>query len=200
MPSDRLEAVADWLDERAVRFRLFTSGAIASWRQVLAVGREAPSSMDPLWQALADLPFRAFRWEAPALTSNGLDTGFECVAVDDPSIDVSPDPAPFAEHFRRDRPVARFANLGGDAVLVVPCPRDDADAYAHLARFLRRAPSEQRHALWMEVARAMVERLDDRPVWLSTAGGGVAWLHVRLDDRPKYYLHAPYRQPVRGDR
>ncbi len=24
------------------------------------------------------------------------------------------------------------------------------------------------------------------------AGLGVAWLHIRLDDRPKYYRHAPY--------
>ncbi|MGI9175867.1 MAG: DUF6940 family protein [Rhodothermales bacterium] len=24
-------------------------------------------------------------------------------------------------------------------------------------------------------------------MWLSTAGGGVSWLHVRLDSRPKYY-------------
>jgi hypothetical protein len=29
--------------------------------------------------------------------------------------------------------------------------------------------------------------------WLSTAGMGVPWLHVRLDDRPKDYGHRPYR-------
>ncbi|MFL6237620.1 MAG: DUF6940 family protein [Thermoanaerobaculia bacterium] len=29
----------------------------------------------------------------------------------------------------------------------------------------------------------------------STYGGGagVSWLHVRLDDRPKYYGYGPYR-------
>ncbi|MBX3248007.1 MAG: hypothetical protein KF901_12575 [Myxococcales bacterium] len=31
-------------------------------------------------------------------------------------------------------------------------------------------------------------------VWLSTAGLGVDWLHVRLDARPKYYRHAPYKR------
>jgi hypothetical protein len=40
----------------------------------------------------------------------------------------------------------------------------------------------------------MHQRVSAKPVWLSTAGGGVAWLHVRLDDRPKYYAHAPYRR------
>ena len=33
-------------------------------------------------------------------------------------------------------------------------------------------------------------RIDDRPLWLSTAGDGVAWLHVRLDQRPKYEMIA----------
>jgi hypothetical protein len=31
-----------------------------------------------------------------------------------------------------------------------------------------------------------------QPIWLSTAGMGVAWLHIRLDERPKYYSHKPY--------
>ena len=42
-------------------------------------------------------------------------------------------------------------------------------------------------------ADAMLDRIDDRPVWLSTAGMGIAWLHIRLDDRPKYYGYREYR-------
>ncbi len=38
----------------------------------------------------------------------------------------------------------------------------------------------------------MHARVGDRPTWLSTAGHGVAWLHVRLDTRPKYYRYTPY--------
>ncbi len=41
----------------------------------------------------------------------------------------------------------------------------------------------------------MTQRIGAMPVWLSTAGAGVSWLHVRLDTRPKYYHHGPYRQP-----
>lgn len=33
------------------------------------------------------------------------------------------------------------------------------------------------------------------PLWVSTSGLGVSWLHVRLDSRPKYYTYAPYKQP-----
>ena len=45
------------------------------------------------------------------------------------------------------------------------------------------------------LADAIAARVGAEPVWLSTAGAGVPWLHVRLDDRPKYYGFGPYRQP-----
>jgi len=47
------------------------------------------------------------------------------------------------------------------------------------------------------LAREALARLSDRPLWISTAGMGVNWLHVRLDSRPKYYRHAPYKTPPR---
>jgi hypothetical protein len=51
----------------------------------------------------------------------------------------------------------------------------------------------QRYALWEAVGRVAERRLGTAPVWLSTAGAGVSWLHVRLDDRPKYYAFTPYK-------
>ena len=39
----------------------------------------------------------------------------------------------------------------------------------------------------------MEARIGIQPIWLSTAGMGVPWLHVRLDSRPKYYAFGPYR-------
>lgn len=143
-------------------------------------------------QLLADAPYSAFRWETPAVTSATLTRPFEFVLLDDPALDRLPDRAAFAEHFA-DADIVTFPNLGGDAVLVVPCPVAADSAYGHLAAFLRGAPEAQRDALWRAVAAAMANRVGKKPVWLSTAGAGVAWLHVRLDDRPKYYGHAPYR-------
>jgi hypothetical protein len=63
-----------------------------------------------------------------------------------------------------------------------------------MAAFIRDAPEAQKHELWQAVGAAMAARLDARPVWLSTAGMGVSWLHIRLDSRPKYYGFAPYRE------
>lgn len=77
--------------------------------------------------------------------------------------------------------------------MVVHCPKAPADAYAHLAVFVRHGPSAQIHALWASIGPAVRQRLDERPLWLSTAGSGVAWLHLRLDSRPKYCAYSPYR-------
>lgn len=102
------------------------------------------------------------------------------------------DPEAFAEHFRSDKYAVQFESLGRDATLIAPCPRDREASYAHLAAFVRSASPDAAVELWQLVASAMNSRLGDQPIWLSTAGLGVYWLHVRIDTRPKYYRHRAY--------
>ena len=144
---------------------------------------------------LANSPFAAFRWETPPITASTANRPFEFVLLDSPGLARNPDPDAFAEHFHGVAPgsVIEFPNLGRDAVMVVPSPHGPASAYCHIGAFVRHAPEPQRHALWVAVGTAMQRRLGISPVWLSTAGAGVSWLHVRLDDRPKYYGYTPYR-------
>lgn len=147
-------------------------------------------------QLLAEQRLCAFRFETPPVTQNGIDREFEFVLVDCPALgSVSADVSPFAEPLAMGNEadsVIAFPNLRGDAWMIVPRPQTDESCYAHLAVFLRRAPREQKRKLWRTVAAALRARLSDQPVWLSTAGLGVSWLHVRLDSRPKYYSHRPY--------
>ncbi len=147
---------------------------------------------------LADAPFRAFRWETPPVTVDTVTRPFEFVLLDSPDLKRHADTHAFAEHFSAGGTagVTTFANLGNDAVLVAPCPTAQHSVYSHLAVFMRDGPEVQRTALWKQVGLMMRRRLSTQPVWLSTAGTGVAWLHVRLDDRPKYYGYAPYRRAV----
>jgi hypothetical protein len=144
---------------------------------------------------LANSPYSALRWETPAVTAATISRPFEFVLLNSPGLARHPDANAFAEHFGTGKAdVVVFANLGGDAILVVPCPVVQPSAYGHLAAFARAAPESQRDALWQSVGEAMARRVGVKPVWLSTAGAGVSWLHVRLDDRPKYYGFGPYRK------
>jgi hypothetical protein len=145
---------------------------------------------------LLDSPFAAFRWETPPVTIATADQPFEFVLIDSPEISLEPDPSAFSAYFKKAEPggVAAFLNLGGDAILIAPRPDDSLRDYGHLAAYLRNSDGRQQHLLWKWVGAAMQRRISSTPVWLNTAGGGVAWLHIRLDDRPKYYRYGPYRR------
>ena len=138
--------------------------------------------------------FTAFRWETPPLSSSDLEQPFECLLHDSPDLDVRADPTDFETYFQDDKEVVSFKNLGGDALLVVPCPCSTSANYSHIGAFHRSAPKPQQHTYWIAVAQAVKARINSQPLWLSTAGGGVDWLHMRLDERPKYYRHLPWRE------
>jgi hypothetical protein len=178
-----------------LRFTLEFHSRPATLSEVLRGWQDDGEFRSFLNSLLAGAPFTAFRWETSPATNTTLSRPFEFVLLDSPGLAQRPDAGAFAEHFRRAKAqVVSFSNLGGDAILVVPCPVADPAAYGHLAAFVRLAPLQQQQALWQLVGEIMSSRLGDKPVWLSTAGAGVSWLHVRLDDQPKYYGYEPYRK------
>lgn len=181
-------------DGRARRYDVSRRGKSLRYRDVLRLWQHDEAFRSFFLSLLSDAPFAAYHWETPPVTIDTLDRAFEFAIVDRPGIDLPPDPTPFSEYFDVDADAVVFDNLGRDATLVAPTPQGPAGAYPHLAAFTRQASSSQNHALWQTVGRTMQDRLSDRPIWLNTAGGGVAWLHVRLDARPKYYLFPPYRK------
>jgi hypothetical protein len=124
---------------------------------------------------LAEAPFTAFRWETPPITAATAHRPFEFVLLDSPGLASEPDAEAFAEHFAiasADSGVVSFPNLGGDALLIVPCPRGPVTACGHLAAFIREAPEPQKHSLWELVGSVMEQRLGRSPVWLSRRAQG----------------------------
>ena len=150
-------------------------------------------------ETLAGCDFEAFFLEFPPLTTTTFEDDAEFVIIESTALsDLRPDPMPFESQFllQRGSDVIIFPNLGGDALLIVPAQLGSIEIYPHLATFLRNAPRDQIRILWKVVADAVHENLSRTPRWLSTAGLGVSWLHLRLDTRPKYYSFSPYKTAV----
>ena len=150
-----------------------------------------------LARRLAEFPHEAFFWECPPTSQARQEWEFEFVLIPTPTLArARADPSSFSAQFdlmqRAD--VVTFGNLGGDATLVVPAPRAAAAAYAHLGAFVRTAPPKQVDTLFQSLASAITERLSNEPLWVSTAGLGVPWLHIGLDSHPNYYRHAPFKR------
>ena len=133
----------------------------------------------------------------------------------------TPDPSFFAEYLsspacnskgQQEHPPAGciFANLSGDATLVSPndwspasSPSKYSSCYGHLANFIRGAPQQQVLEMWKTLGNLLQEKLlqpsstattssSSAPLWFSTAGEGVPYLHFRLCSRPKYYHYASF--------
>jgi len=168
-----------------------------SYRDVLELWLHSEPFREFFGDLLRKSRFERFRWETPEVCENTLDRDFEFVLVDSEMLPAWGEPRAFAEHFEKveneSQQVISFSNLGRNAVLVVPKPIATPEAYPQLSAFVRSAPTSQQHEFWQVVAAEMKQRVNERPVWLSTAGMGVSWLHVRLDDRPKYYAWKPYK-------
>ena len=147
---------------------------------------------------LADSYFSAYFWETPPITLSTVDrTFFEFVLIDNPRfLKLNPNPQPFKKYFTSasKQTVITFPNLRKDATLVVPCPDLENSVYTHIANFVRQASSFQQQQLWQTVGETITKNLTRQPMWVSTSGLGVYWLHIRLDSYPKYYIFKPYKE------
>jgi hypothetical protein len=175
-------------------------GRALTWAEVARGLRDDAALRRQLTEAIA-ASHRALLWECVPVSRATRDQPFEHVLLDCPALrDVPPDPRPFAPHLAAVASIATFDNLGRDARLVAPRALGPERHYPHLAAFVRGAPRDQVHELWAavgaSVARWWAER--DTPVWVSTCGLGVYWLHVRLDQRPKYITWTPFRSWSEG--
>ena len=178
---------------QTVRYQLLQNQSILSWQQVIMYWGRNPEFQLFYSKTLADSSFPAFFWEHPPINQESLTMPYAFVLVESRTLArIAAYPNAFESYFRKEELVINFANLGGDAQLVVPCPQAGLST-AHLANFVRSADQQTNVALWQCLADVLSSHVKDEPVWLSTSGLGVYWLHLRLDSRPKYYTHRPYR-------
>lgn len=147
-------------------------------------------------QTLTSVEYNGAFFETKPMKNSQIHSELEFVLVESTEVsNIQADPNPFDYHFYLcgNTEVRAFQNLGGDATLIAPCPNERN--YGHLLQFLREGPEEQISELWRMVGYELNIRLSSNsPVWLSTSGLGVSWLHVRICDSPKYYSFSEYKK------
>ena len=127
-----------------------------------------------------------------------LNETFEFVLVNSVSlVNITEFDWRFKQYFTEFSPAVSFKNLGKQCDLVCPNPLFNQTNHAHFASFVRTAPVKQIQGFMKFLGRKVLNRIHDqklkkRNMWVSTSGDGVAWLHVRLCPKPKYYRHTPY--------
>lgn len=186
-------------NKKIQQFTLTQSEKTLTYSEVIQLWKTSPNFRTFCTQLLKDSPYKAFFWETPPITLATQNQSFEFVLVESPALArVQPQPSAFETYFASSPPnetVISFPNLGKDAQLVVPLPKSDFKHYPHFAQFLRFAPHGQTDRLWEMLGISIENRLSERPLWASTSGLGVYWLHIRLDSYPKYYQYQPYKRP-----
>ena len=166
------------------------------WKDVLHLWQHDNAWTTEFCDTLSKVQYPDFFWETTPLKQGmqSLDAPFECVLLDARGRLASrnPDASAFGSNFSAcSSGVAVFPNLDGDATLVVPCSIQDSNGNQTIATFLRKTDDRGRQLnFWKRTAEAIVSELSKQPkspLWVSTDGRGVPWLHVRLDMTPKYF-------------
>jgi len=188
--------------DRIYQFSLLQNHKPITYSQVISLWQHDKAFRNFWLEFLANIQMEAYFWETPPITKSSCDRLFECVIIDSPQLaHAKPDFNSFKQHFQTaTQAVVTFENLRGDALLVAPCPTTNTSGYPHLASFIINSSQSQKHLLWQTVGYKFQQYLDnlvndEQPVWLSTSGLGVYWLHIRLDSIPKYYRFRPYKYP-----
>ena len=129
-----------------------------------------------------------FFWETAPLTS--LNSPFKQRFVKAPQLkSLKEDYSAFQSHFKNLNPrtsVVSFWNKSGDTRLIVPVPLQ-GHTYTTLKEFIDTAPRSQRIAFWKKAAKEIKKLVKVSPLWVSTHGLGVPFLHLRISDSPKYF-------------
>jgi len=150
--------------------------------------------------------------EFPKLYQNELNTkNFEFSITYTTTLSSVADQTAFSDYINSvDSQYTFFWNLNHDAVLFIPTTLTDDVNCANLYTFLntRYEPQSSSHSLSdLILGQTMFQTFFDTliydifplfdvatPLWISTHGNGVPWLHIRVCTKPKYYSNTLYSQ------
>jgi hypothetical protein len=177
------------------QYKVYQNNTQLTYQQVIELWQTDSDFRQFYNNILATSVFDAYFWESPPINNDTLHQPYEFVLVNSSALSrIQASKKAFSKYFHQHKNgVVCFENLGKDALLIVPSPLVGTPDFPHLSVFVRNASNEQLQTFWQTIGKQIEQRISDKHLWVSTSGLGVYWLHVRLDDRPKYYQHRLYK-------
>ena len=193
--SNQYRIIARELNHGIIRiYKIKQGDKILTFREVLNLWINNTDFIDLYISIFTRSTFQSYVWETPPISLRTANQEFEFAIINSPFYTNTPDKNTFKAYFSLDKNngIVCFPNLGKDALLIVPSPIQEHSNYSNLYNFYREATVEQQRTIWNVTAKEILEKLSNTPIWVSVAGGGVSWLHIRLDTSPKYYRYIKY--------
>jgi len=138
-----------------------------------------------------------FFWEHPKVSNDTCKSNYEVSVIPTDAFNNREENFdPFKSKFKITDQIKVFHNLRKDSLLIVPNKNEVSDQnFVTLRKFLQTAPKSLIKKFWKTVGETMIDQISKNSdyCYLSTHGLGVLWLHVRVDQRPKYYHTKKYR-------
>tara|TARA_Y100000389_G_scaffold171933_1_gene179941 strand:+ start:3606 stop:4172 length:567 start_codon:yes stop_codon:yes gene_type:complete len=100
---------------------------------------------------------------------------------------INVDEKPYEEYIKmakkQNLKYTQFYNRSGDTLLFIPI----AKASPNITHFAKNTNKEEWLGLW-KVVKQHLNKNKKKKLFISTHGHGVDYLHVRLEEHPKYYV------------
>ena len=177
-------------------YRLFRDGENLSYMQVFELLAAGDSIIETMTNFLVDWN-QDFFWEHPQVSSDNYKSNYEVSVIPTAAFDDRVENfSPFKSKFKITDQVKVFHNLRKDSLLIVPNTNEASDQnFITLRKFLQTAPNSLITRFWKTIGETMIEQISKNTdyCYLSTHGLGVLWLHVRIDQQPKYYHTKKYK-------
>lgn len=170
---------------------IFYNKSTISNREFIFMLRNDKLFREKFTDIIRSCPYAEYRWECGYISRGNLDSAFIFAMVDSPELNSSVNYRGEFDSYISNKScdAVAFKNIGSTSNLISPTKEQDCGGrdYGTIARFLRTANSRKIDAVWKKLGDSASHRIGETKLWISTAGGGVRWLHFRLDLYPKYY-------------
>jgi len=149
---------------------------------------------------------KPYFFECAPVTESNFDTKefkFEIIESEELSHRYWTNLEDFSEYIKKTNKIktASFLNLRKDTTLLIPQPLKgiDINSYSQLYTFMKDAPLRQKIDFWKDVGQqfensllsgssgSSSSKLSKKPLYMSTHGLGVSYIHIRFANKPKYY-------------